>query len=55
MAQEALTLMSLGPLFATRRLSSIIHHPGVGVVCCCHFEVVGQMGVDVKSSDAKGV
>ena len=36
-------------------LPFFVHHPGVGIVCCHCFEVVGQMGVDMKSSDGKGV
>ena len=36
-------------------LPFVVHHPGVGVVHCRCFEVVGQMGVNVKSSDGKGV
>ena len=34
-------------------LPFVICHPGVGIVRCCCFEVVGQMGVDAKSSDGK--
>ena len=36
-------------------LPFVVRNPGVGVVRCHCFEVVGQMGVDAKSSDGKGV